>query len=79
MTLYARREPTNDAATAAMLKVTPSLADPKRHLDVQVYYDREATRKAARYPWYYSNKPTRRNKRVTHNCANYDLEWLPDA
>ncbi|WP_192242774.1 hypothetical protein [Mesorhizobium silamurunense] len=30
------------------------------------------------YPFHFESKPRRGQKRVTHNCFLYDLEWLPD-
>jgi hypothetical protein len=30
----------------------------------------------ARYPYYASGKPDRRNKSVMHNCYRYKLEWI---
>ncbi len=72
-TLYARRENTTDSTTLDMLRSNSKWVVGK---DVQLYYDDKATRPAARYPWYYSNKPTRRNRYVMHNCARYRLVWL---
>lgn len=78
-TVYARHEPTTDRATADMLKVSPQLENCKQQQDVQVYIDQEAKQPHARWPWYYSSKPTRRNKYVTINCHRYRLEWLNDT
>ncbi|TJW14406.1 MAG: hypothetical protein E5W82_10545 [Mesorhizobium sp.] len=30
------------------------------------------------YPFHFESKPRRNQRRVTHNCFLYDLEWLPD-
>lgn len=66
ITVYARKEPTTD-----------SLVDPsEQRMDVQIYKDKEATRKFARFPWYYSSKPTKRNKYVTLNCYKWRLQWI---
>jgi hypothetical protein len=70
MTLYARLEPTTDAEG----KNSPAVAAKK---DVVLYDDREATKPVGRYRWDMT-KPKKSDKRVTHNTANYDLEWLPD-
>ena len=42
---------------------------------MQLYADADCTRPVARFPWHYSNKPTRRNRYVTVNCARYALAW----
>jgi hypothetical protein len=31
---------------------------------------------AARWPWYFSNKPQRRTRKVTLNCVTYAPVWL---
>ena len=66
--VYARKEPTTDSVA-----IQHSCANEK---DVQVYHDKECTRPYARFPWYYSNIPTRRNKYVTLDCFRYKLEWV---
>jgi hypothetical protein len=78
-TLYARREPTTDSTTRDMLKSSPARdrdAFKQSHRDVQLYSDAACTQRAARYPWHYSNKPTRRNRYVIHNCFRYNLVWV---
>lgn len=68
-TLYARREPTTDSFVNSI--------GVKGKKDLVLYEDQDCTKPASRYPWHYS-RPTRANKRVMHNCAQYNLEWLPD-
>jgi hypothetical protein len=81
-TLYARRETPNDSDTAAMLRAIGPKEAAKfarsQNRDVQLYKDAACTIKAARYPWHYSSKPTRRNKWVNHNCARYRLVWVEE-
>lgn len=79
MNLFARKEPTTDSLLLSHAAKTPKFKLTKLHRDVQLYYNKEATRPAARYPWDYTqSKPTRRNRRVQHNCGSYILVWLPD-
>jgi hypothetical protein len=68
-TLFARREPTTDSFAISV--------GAKSKLDLVLYEDKDCTKAASRYPWFYS-RPTRANKRVMHNCTRYNLEWLPD-
>lgn len=72
--LYLRREPTTDPVSLAYC--------PPRQLatlrDVVAYRDPECTERAARWPWHYSNKPTRRNRRVMFNCYRWSARWLPE-
>lgn len=77
MNLYARREPTTDTVT---LKYVPERQRKRESqwLDVVLYADPEGRRSVARYPNYYSNKPRRGTRHVMHNCARYQLSWLPD-
>lgn len=60
--LFARKEATTDALR------------PSRQ-DVVLYHDKACTQLAARWPWHYSNKPTRRNKTVMFNCWKWMLVW----
>ncbi len=77
MNVYARKEPTTDSATLDMIKAAGGvLGAVSKKQDVQVYKDKAAKHPLARFPWYYSNKPTRRNRYVTVNCVVYNLVWL---
>ena len=69
--LYARKEPTTDPHLGTINR--------KGKKDVILYSDSEATQQVSRYPWHYTlSKPDKRNKKIMHNCAEYDLVWLPD-
>lgn len=65
-----RKEPTTDALTLAQ---PAPLSAAQR--DVVAYRDGKPI---ARWPWFLSHKPTRRNKRVALNCALYPVEWVED-
>lgn len=67
LTLYARREPTTDSASVA--------TGLGHKADVVLYADKDCTQAKVRWPWYFSNCPTRRNKYVTFNCWRWKLEW----
>lgn len=69
---YARKEPTLD-------DVVKKYGRPERVYDVQLYHDKAAMQPYARFTWYSSGKPTRRNKRVTVNCFSWTLRWLSDS
>lgn len=43
--------------------------------DVHLY---DGHRLVARWPWWLSGIPTRRNKHVVINCYRWRLAWLPD-
>ena len=74
--IYLRREPTDDEEVLSH----PTQWDrPEGYFDVVAYHDINATQFAWRYPWHYSNNPTRRNDRVSMNYCTYDVCWLPDA
>lgn len=91
ITVYARREPTQDA-TSIMLglghpnkPVDPALSDQdmlKRglfgKLDVAVYRDAAMTIPFARYSWDLSKKPRPGQKKVMLNCYFWELQWMPD-
>jgi hypothetical protein len=67
LTLYLEKVPTND----------PLLSGSKmQKFDVVAYRDQEKTEVACRWPWYYSNKPTKRNKTVMMNCYRWNIEWI---
>lgn len=68
--VYARRENTNELPHANPDGIVCK--------DVQVYRDRAAKKPFARFAWYSSTKPTRRNKYVTLNCYKWELVWLAD-
>jgi hypothetical protein len=91
LTLYARRERTTDDL-ALRHGLGPKMSSPPAgktqqqlismgyfgKLDVVLYHDQACTYLAARHPWYFSTKPTRRSKTVMHNCFRYLLVWLSD-
>lgn len=67
--LYAREEPSTDPELEGI---------DHDHFDVVLYEDKEATRRAARYPWYFEkSKPKPDQSIITHNCATRYLIWLP--
>lgn len=75
--LYLRREPTTDAVLRAHLLTWPaSIPRPARY-DVVAYRDPACTVPAARWNWFYSNRPTRAFKRVFFNCYRWRAVWLP--
>jgi hypothetical protein len=78
LTLYLRREPTTDSATADMMKNAPDKRKHAPRLDVVAYRDPEAADQVCRWPWWHTAKPTRRNKWVDLNCYRWRVEWLPD-
>lgn len=47
--------------------------------DVVAYRDADGAERAARWPWWQSNRPDRRNRWVTFNCYRWRVEWLPDV
>jgi len=70
LTVYARRENTTELPHANPREIVLK--------DVQVYSDRKCKKPKARFMWYMSSKPTRRNKFVTINCYRWRLIWLRD-
>jgi len=78
ITVYARREVTTDSATKQMYAAQGRPNAFHQHQDVQIYRDRRAKKRFARFGWFMSNCPTRRNKYVTLNCYRWRLEWLPN-
>lgn len=44
--------------------------------DIQIYKDQKGKIPFARFPYYYSNKPKKNQKKITLNCFTYDLEWI---
>lgn len=64
--LYGRKRPPLDTARAA-----PGA------FDSVFYFDRECTRPACWFPWYSSDRPDYRRRRLMYNCAAYQIEWLP--
>lgn len=91
ITVYARREPTQDA-TSLMLGLghpnkpaDPSLSDQEMlkrglfgKLDVVVYRDEAMTEPFARFTWDRADKPRPGQKMVTLNCYRWTLQWMPD-
>lgn len=67
--LFIRKEPTTDQTTLALNPAT-------KRLDVVAYADAECMKPAARWPWFYTNKPTKSHKTVVVNCARYSINWL---
>lgn len=68
LTLYARKEPTQDSVAKAL--------GLKGKQDTVFYRDRACTQVMARKPWHQSGQPRRNSKRVTLNCYNWNLEWV---
>lgn len=65
-----------------MLKLLARI-EPDRHYGCYGYsqvalYRNLSDLPVAVYPFHFDSKPRRGQKRVTHNCSLYDLEWLPD-
>lgn len=75
--VYLRKEPTTDPAFLAYVEASGFIPNPSVHYDVVAYHDRTAQQERARWPWH-STKPTRANKRLTLNCWNWHVIWLPD-
>jgi hypothetical protein len=67
LTLYLEKIPTNDWYAKDFKKIV---------YDVVAYRDQGKTEVACRWPWYYSNKPTKRNKTVMMNCYRWNIEWI---
>lgn len=44
--------------------------------DVMAYREPEDVKPVAHWPWYYSSKPTKRNKWVTFNCYKWQAVWM---
>jgi len=66
--LYARHEKTTDFALKGLSE--------KHQRDIVLYQDTLCRKPVARYPWHFGNKPTKRNKFVTHNCFRFRLQWV---
>jgi len=70
--VYLRKESTSCTLTLAQpAPLVPSQRD-------VVAYQEPGGRVMGRWPWHYSNKPTRRNRRVTLNCVTRPIVWLDD-
>lgn len=67
--LFFRKEPTIDRTTLAL---NPAA----KRWDVVAYTDADCLKPVARWPWFYSNKPTKAQKSAVVNCARYALTWL---
>lgn len=65
---YARHEPTTDSTTL-------SLWPHSKKQDVQIYHDSNCKQPYARFMWWSSSKPTKRNKSVMINCFRWTLKW----
>lgn len=75
--MYLRREPTTDATAMDYFRATGTV--PKaRHYDIVIYRDAAMTKRAGRWPWYYSSKPRRGCKQVMFNCYSWRAIWCPD-
>lgn len=70
--LYLRREPTTDP----ILREHAATVPPAARFDVVAYRDAECTRRACRWSWFYSNRPTRAYRRVSFNCYRWRAVWL---
>jgi hypothetical protein len=73
LVIYLRREKTRDPITR---KQKAPLTDYQR--DVLAYYDEAGHIIAGRWPWYYSDKPSRKNKKIVLNGVQRSVVWLPD-
>ena len=51
---------------------------PPRSFSVEVYRDKEMTRKFVDFAWWQTSRPDKRNKFITLNCYKWRIEWLPD-
>jgi hypothetical protein len=72
-TLTLRYARTTDAV---LLTHAPQAADrPGRRWQDVVAVD-HADGETARWPWYYTNKPSRRRKYVWLNCVRYLARWV---
>jgi len=76
LSLFARRELTADDVAIKYLSATE--LKQKRHMDVVVYEDSMCRTPKARWSWYQSSKPTRRNHTIMLNCYRWRLVWLED-
>lgn len=67
VTLYARKESTKDPVALQF--------GMKEKKDTVIYRDKGCTDIVARWPWHFSSCPRYGQKRVTLNCANWNLSW----
>jgi hypothetical protein len=67
LTLYARREPTNDSVAISQ--------GVRGKTDVVVYHDAACTKLAGRFPWYFSSLPRRNSRTLMLNCWRWNLQW----
>lgn len=74
--VYVRKEPTTDCVLIAAVERGQCKLD-KRHRDVVAYRDPDCTLLFARWPWFYTSKPTRRNRTVKLNCYQWKAVWSP--
>lgn len=75
-TVYLKHERTTDSVS--LQYCDEAFLDERAHHDVCIYADPECKTFIGRIPWHYSNKPDRRYKKLTVNCANYDIVWVED-
>lgn len=75
--VYLRKEPTTDPAFLAYVETSGFVPKSSVHYDVVAYHDLAAHHERARWPWH-AVKPTYANKRLTLNCCNWRVIWLPD-
>lgn len=71
--LYLRREPSTDP----ILRDHFTAHERMKKADVVAYSDPRACKVKARWMWHQPSRPTRRNKRVTLNCYQWEVIWLP--
>ena len=69
ITLYAKKIP----ISAPLIK--GNRLNFKKEFDVALFEDQTCLNRKATFDYWYSAKPTKRNKYVTINCAKYRLEW----
>ncbi|MFK4131917.1 hypothetical protein ACI2KR_06435 [Pseudomonas luteola] len=68
--VYARLEPTSDYLAEAL--------GLKGKRDVVIYRDEQATDILARFKWDNDSRPKKNSKKVTLDCNEWRLFWLPD-
>lgn len=61
----------------AKKELTKELVHDKiKRYDVVLYKDQSCKNHYCTFQWWNSNKPTKRNKKITVNYANYELVWV---
>jgi hypothetical protein len=63
LTLYLEKVPTTDKVCG-------------KTFNVIAWEDKEKTKKKCVWPWYQKSRPDKRNKTVTVNCYQWNIEWI---